>query len=84
MPRSPGHHRNWLDACKGGPKSCSDFSYSARLTEFILLANVAVRVKRKILWDGPSMTVTNAPEANAFLRAEYRDGFDLETMYNTG
>jgi hypothetical protein len=29
LPRSPGHHRDWLNACKGGPKACSDFSYGA-------------------------------------------------------
>ncbi len=77
LPRSKGHHRDWLDACKGGPKACSDFSYAARLTEFVLLGNVAVRAGRKILWDGPNMKVTNAPEAQAFVEAQYRDGFDL-------
>ena len=77
LPRSPGHHRNWLDACKGGPKACSDFSYGARLTEFILLGDVAIRAKKKILWDGPNMKVTNAPEAQQFVQEQYRDGFDL-------
>jgi len=77
LPRSPGHHRNWLDACKGGPKACSDFSYGARLTEFVLLGDVAIRAKKKILWDGPNMQVTNAPEAQAFVQERYRAGFDL-------
>jgi len=77
LPRSPGHHRNWLDACKGGPKACSDFSYGARLTEFVLLGDVAIRAKKKILWDGPNMKATNAPEAQAFVQERYRPGFDL-------
>ena len=77
LPRSKGHHRDWLDACKGGPKACSDFRYGARLTEFVLLGDVAIRAGRKILWDGPNMKVTNAPEAQKFVEAEYRDGFDL-------
>ncbi len=77
LPRSKGHHRDWLDACKGGPKACSDFSYGARLTEFVLLGDVAIRAGKKILWDGPNMKVTNAPEAQKFVEAEYRDGFDL-------
>ena len=38
-------HRDWLNACKGGPKACSDFSYSARLTEFVLLGDVAIRAQ---------------------------------------
>lgn len=77
LKRSPGHHRDWLDACKGGDKACSDFSYGARLTEFVLLGDVAVRAKKKILWDGPNMKVTNAPEAQAFVQEQYRAGFDL-------
>ena len=77
LPRSPGHHRNWLDACKGGPQAVSDFSYGARLAEFILLGDVAIRAQKKILWDGPNMKVTNAPEAQQFVQEQYRPGFDL-------
>jgi predicted dehydrogenase len=77
LPRSPGHHRDWLNACKGGPKACSDFSYGARLTEFVLLGNVAIRARKKILWDGPNMKVTNAPEVQQFVQEQYRPGFDL-------
>ena len=33
IPRVKGHHRNWLDACKGGPRACSHFGYGAKLTE---------------------------------------------------
>ncbi len=77
LPRSPGHHRDWLNACKGGPKACSDFSYGGPLTEIVLLGNVAVRAKKKILWDGEKMKATNAPEAQAFIQEPYRAGFDL-------
>jgi predicted dehydrogenase len=77
LPRSPGHHRDWLNACKGGPKACSDFSYGARLTEFILLGDVAIRAQKKILWDGENMKATNAPEAQVFIQEPYRPGFDL-------
>ena len=80
LPRSPGHHRDWLNACKGGPKACSDFSYSARLTEFVLLGDVAIRAGKKILWDGPNMKVTNVPEAQKFVEESYRPGFDLATI----
>ena len=77
LPRSPGHHRNWLDACKGGPQACSDFSYGARLTEFVLLGDVAIRARQKILWDGPNMKVTNVPQARRFVQERYRPGYDL-------
>jgi predicted dehydrogenase len=77
LPRSPGHHRDWLNACKGGSKACSDFSYGAPLTEIVLLANVAVRARKKILWDGQNMKATNAPEVQPFIQEPYRPGFDL-------
>ena len=32
LPRSKGHHRDWLDAIKGGPPSSANFEYAARLT----------------------------------------------------
>ncbi len=80
LPRSPGHHRDWLNACKGGPKACSDFSYGARLAEMILLGDVAIRTQKKIFWDGPNMKATNAPEAEAFIREEYRQGWSLDTI----
>jgi predicted dehydrogenase len=80
LPRSPGHHRNWLDACKGGPKACSDFSYGARLAEMMLLGDVAIRTQKKIFWDGPNMKPTNAPEAEAFIREQYREGWSLDTI----
>jgi predicted dehydrogenase len=77
IPRSPGHQRDWLDACKGKRKACSDFSYSARLAEFVLLGTLALRTGKKILWDGPNMKVTNAPEAQEFIQERYRPNYDL-------
>jgi len=80
MPRSKGHHRDWLDACKGGPAASSNFEYGARLTEFVLLGDVAIRAQKKILWDGPNMKVTNAPEAQKYVQEQYRPGFDLANV----
>ncbi|HOD81520.1 MAG: 1,5-anhydro-D-fructose reductase [Planctomycetes bacterium ADurb.Bin126] len=81
LPRSPGHHRDWLNACKGKGKACSDFSYGARLTEFVLLGDVAVRsAGKKILWDGPNMKVTNDSAAQRIVEETYRDGFKLGSI----
>ena len=43
IPRSRGHHRDWIDACKGGPPSSANFEYAARLTEIVLLGAVALQ-----------------------------------------
>ena len=35
------------------------------------------RVLLKLRYDGPSMRVTNLPEANQYIRDEYREGWKL-------
>ncbi|HEY8503238.1 MAG TPA: Gfo/Idh/MocA family oxidoreductase [Gemmataceae bacterium] len=77
LPRSPGHHQEWILACKGGPPAMSNFDYAGPLTEFVLLGNVAVRAGKPIEWDAESLKVTNVPEADKFIRREYRKGFEL-------
>jgi hypothetical protein len=84
LPRSPGHHKEWILACKGGQKAGSDFGWSGPLTEVVLLGNIAVRMGKKLYekgvklyYDGPNMKVTNLPEANKYIRDEYREGWAL-------
>lgn len=77
LPRSKGHHRDWLDACKGGPQSSANFDYSGPMVEVVLLGNVAQRSGKKLEWDGPHMTVTNDAEANLFVQTTYREGWRL-------
>jgi len=78
LPRVESHRADWLQACKGGKPACSSFDYGARLVEFIMLGNVALRAKKQIRWDGPGMKATNAPEADAHLKgAPYRAGWEL-------
>jgi hypothetical protein len=42
-----------------------------------MLGNVALRARKLIKWDAPGLKVTNAPEADAFLREPYRAGWEL-------
>jgi len=86
LPRSPGHFIEWVEACKGGKPAGSDFvEHAGLLAEVVLLGNVALRpelketlTRTKLYWDGPSMKITNVPEANDFLRREYRKGWTLQ------
>ena len=71
------HHLEWIAACKGGKPGYSNFDIAAYLTEIILLGCVALRVGRKLEWDGPKMLATNAPEAARFIRREPRKGWEL-------
>jgi len=77
LPRSPVHHAKWVQACKGGPKAMSNFDYAGPLTEFILLGNVAIRAKMRLEWDAENLKVKNCPDAEAYVRREYRRGWTL-------
>ncbi len=71
------HHLEWIAACKGGRPAYSEFDIAAYLTEIILLGCVALRVGKKLEWDGPNMQAKNAPEAARFVRREPRAGWKL-------
>ena len=77
IPRSPGHHAEWIAACKGGAAAMSHFDYAARLTETVLLGIVALRAGKKIQWDAAQMRVPNCAEANQFLRRDNREGWEI-------
>ncbi|HXU75369.1 MAG TPA: Gfo/Idh/MocA family oxidoreductase [Methylomirabilota bacterium] len=70
-------HLEWIAACKGGPEPYSNFAIAAYLTEIILLGCVALRVGKKLEWDGPKMKAKNAPEAAHFVKRDYRKGWSL-------
>jgi predicted dehydrogenase len=77
LARIPGeaHELNWVDAAKGKGETDSPFSYSAKLTEVMLLGVVALRAGRKIEYDGANMRITNVPDANQYLTRQYRQGW---------
>jgi len=77
IPRSPGHYKEWLDACKGGKPAFSNFDIAAYLTEIILLGCVAIRTGKKIEWDGPKMKATNTKDAVQFVKRKYRKGWEV-------
>lgn len=72
-----GIEGDWLGAIVEGRKAVADFAYSARLTELTLLGNIAKRVDSRILWDDAAMRVTNNDEANRYIKASRRDGWEL-------
>ena len=71
----------------------SSFDYAGPLTETVLMGNLAIRSyaigkkndrgsmnwegRRKLLWDGGNMKITNFDDANQFVSRPYRDGWKL-------
>ena len=76
IPNSIGHHREWVEACKNGGTTTCPFDYAGALTETVLLGNVAYRLGKPITWDAAKLKA-NEPEAEKFLRKEYRKGWSL-------
>jgi len=71
------HVQEWITACRAGKQPCSSFDQAGPLTEMVLLGNVALQAGKKIEWDVEKLKITNAPEANKFIRRKYREGWSL-------
>ena len=71
----------------------SSFDYSGPLTETVLMGNIAIRSymlreqtergykyfgRKKLLWDGKAMKITNLEAANQFVGRDYRSGWELK------
>jgi len=51
IPKSLGHHAEWLHACKTGAPTTCNFDYAGWLTEANHLGNVAFRTGERLAWD---------------------------------
>jgi predicted dehydrogenase len=77
VPRSIGHHKEWLESILGGPDAASCFDHAGPLTEMVLLGNLAVRTGARIEWDAKNMKVKNNRDAQQYVKREYRKGWEL-------
>ena len=78
LPRSIGHYKEWLQACKTGSPTRSNFDFAGPLSEAVLLGSVCIRNGgEKLVWDSANLKITNDPDANKFLHYEYRKGWSL-------
>jgi predicted dehydrogenase len=77
LPRVADHYAEWIAACKTGSTTGSNFEYAGWLTEANHLGNVAYRTGTTLEWDPTGMRAPNAPEADRYIRREYRGGWSL-------
>jgi predicted dehydrogenase len=78
IPRSKGHHREWIDSIKGGPAAMSNFEYAARLTEIVLLGVLSLRLGgKKVYWDATNMKAKGLPEADNIIQEPVRKGWEM-------
>jgi hypothetical protein len=76
--RERGRRSNtWAAAIKNDQESPGSFIYAGPVTETINLAAVALRAKKRILYDSAALKITNDDAANAYLTREYRQGWEM-------
>ena len=69
--------REWSQGIVEGYAPSSNFDYSAPLTEFVMLGNLAIRSGQAVSWDSKEGRVTNLESANKFVnRPSYRKGWE--------
>ncbi len=78
IPRSIGHHAEWIKACKDGSPTTCNFDYSGALTEANHLASIAYRMGKKLEWDPVNLKAKNCPEADKLIKRAYRPGWELK------
>ena len=81
IPKSPGFYKEWINACKGGPRSTCDFvNYSGALAEAVLLANAAFRAGEGFDWDAPSFKEHGNSKVSEYLRPEFAKGWEVDEI----
>ena len=77
LTRPASHHAEWVDAARGVGTALSNFAYAATLTESLLVGNVALRAGKSLEWDREAMKAVGTPEADRFIKPEFRAGWSL-------
>jgi predicted dehydrogenase len=77
IPKSLGHHREWVEAIKTGGTTLSNFDYAGALTEAVLLGTVAYKNGERLEWDAANLKVKNSTAAQQLIHKEYRKGWTL-------
>jgi predicted dehydrogenase len=76
----PHQKKEWVEAIRAGKPTmaASSFEFAGRLTETMLLGNIAVRFAgQKLDWDPAAMKFRNSPAATALVSKSYRKGWEL-------
>jgi hypothetical protein len=70
-------NNTWINAFKNNTQSPGSFLYTGPVTETILLGGVALRAGKRVEYDTANMKITNIPDANKYLKRDYRKGWEL-------
>ena len=77
LPRTTGHYKEWVDACKTGKPTSCGFGFGAPMTEVALLGAIAARSASLMEWDAANMRIPNDARCHAWLNPPRRAGWPL-------
>jgi hypothetical protein len=72
------HVRDFLDCVKSRKQPLSDLESAHRVATVCHLANISLRLGRRLRWDAKKEEVIGDPEASRMLRRPYRAPWDRE------
>ena len=72
--------RQWIECARGGAQSPGNFLNAAPISEAVNLYAVALRARKRLLYDPDARRITNVPDANRYLSREYRAGWKPEAV----
>lgn len=67
----------WVRTILSGEESPGSFKYAQPVTDMINLGAVALRARKKVLFDAENIQITNDEAANQFLNRDYRAGWEI-------
>ena len=78
IPKSPGFHREWIQACKGGEPATCNFDYTGPMAETVLLGNVAYRAGGEAFqWDAKTLTASGNSKVAQYIKEPVRKGWEV-------
>ena len=77
LPKSPGHHRDWIDCIRSRRRPVADVEIGARSVTICHLMNLAYWYRRKLKWDPQNWRFVSDEEANKWLDRARRDPWQL-------
>ena len=69
---------NFVDCIKNGGQPISDVFSHHRSISLCHLANISIRLGRKVNWDPKTETFPGDDQANAMVSRKQREGFEID------
>jgi predicted dehydrogenase len=78
IPSSPGHYKEWVEACRNGSMPLSNFEYSAPFAEFLAVGSLSTRFPGETIeFDPVAGRINNHAPAAELLEYPYREGWTI-------